>query len=105
MTTIKPEIGLWLRDRDTGAIFEIVAIDRTGGMVDVQYLDGTLGEYEIEAWEELPLEAVAAPEDWRDAFELADEDSLDPDMPYHPEDWGGPLNTIEPEYMRGVEDF
>jgi hypothetical protein len=53
----------------------------------------------------MPLEAVAAPEDWRNPFELDDEDNLDPDLPFHPEDWNSPLSLIEPETMYGVEDY
>ena len=51
------------------------------------------------------LEEVEAPEDWRAAFELDDDDMLDPDLPIHPEDWGSPLNSIEPDAMYGVEDL
>ena len=43
--------------------------------------------------------------DWRNPFELDGEESADPDLPFHPEDWSGPLNNIEPEFMNGVEDF
>ena len=28
-----------------------------------------------------------------------------PDLPFHPEDWSSPLNSIEPDAMYGVEDF
>ena len=51
------------------------------------------------------LERAEAPEDWRAAFELDDEDLLDPDLPLHPEDWNNPLNFIEPDTMYGVDDF
>lgn len=39
------------------------------------------------------------------AFELDDDNLLDPDLPLHPEDWATPLNLIEPETMCGVEIF
>ena len=51
------------------------------------------------------LQHAEAPEDWRAAFELDDEDLLDPDLPMQPEDWNSPLNSIEPDAMYGVEDF
>jgi len=104
MAFTRAEVGAWLRELETGAIFEVVACDPNGGAVEIQYLDGTLGEYDADSWRSLLLEPVAEPEDWRAAFELAEEDALDPDMPFHPEDWGGPLNSIEPEHMRGVEE-
>ena len=42
------------------------------------------------------LQKVEAPEDWRTPFELDDDDMLDPDLPYHPEDWNNPISMIEP---------
>ena len=51
------------------------------------------------------LQKAEAPEDWRSAFELDDEDLLDPDLPMHPEDWTNPINSIEPDVMCGVEDY
>jgi hypothetical protein len=69
-----------------------------------QYLDGEVSEYDLDAWREMRLAEVEAPEDWRAAFELDDDDLLDPDLPMHPEDWASPLNSIEPDAMYGVED-
>jgi hypothetical protein len=51
------------------------------------------------------LVEVEEPEDWRNAYELDAEESSDPDLPFHPEDWSGPLSNIEPEFMNGVEEF
>jgi hypothetical protein len=74
------------------------------GSIETQYLDGEVSEYDLDAWREMQLEAVEAQEDWRAAFELDDDDLLDPDLPMHPQDWTSPVNTIEPDAMYGVED-
>ncbi len=105
MKMLRPVIGRWYKDLQTSALFEIVAWDTEAHTIETQYLDGEITEYDLDAWREMFLEAVEAPEDWRTAFELDDEDLLDPDLPYHPEDWRNPLNFIEPEFIHGLDDF
>ena len=105
MKLLSPAVGQWYKDRQTKALFEVVAWDASAHTIEAQYLDGEITEYDLDAWRELLLEAVEAPEDWRTAFELDDEDCLDPDLPYHPEDWRNPLSFIEPEFMHGVDEF
>lgn len=105
MKMLSPVIGGWFKDRQTGALFEVVDWDPTTLTIETQYLDGEVSEYDLDAWREMPLERAEAPEDWRAAFELDDEDLLDPDLPMHPDDWSNPLNHIEPDAMYGVEEF
>ena len=105
MKMLSPTVGRWYKDMQTSALFEVVAWDPQAHLIELQYLDGEITEYDLEAWRELTLEPAEAPEDWRAAFELDGEDSLDPDQPYHPEDWRDPVSFIEPEYSHGVEEF
>jgi hypothetical protein len=105
MKMLSPVVGGWYKDLQSNALFEVVAWDPSSLTIETQYLDGAVSEYDLDAWRELVLERAEAPEDWRAAFELDDEDSVDPDRPIHPEDWNSPLNSIEPETMYGVEDY
>jgi len=105
MKMMSPVVGAWYKDLQTHELFEVVDWDPTTLTIETQYLDGEVAEYDLDAWREMQLATAEAPEDWRAPYELTDEDSLDPDMPMHPEDWGNPLNTIEPDAMYGVEDF
>lgn len=105
MKMLSPVVGNWYKDLQTHALFEIVDWDPATLTIETQYLDGEVSEYDLDAWREMLLEEVEAPEDWRAAFELDDDDMLDPDLPMHPEDWGNPLTSIEPDAMYGVEDF
>ncbi len=105
MKLLRPVVGAWYKDLQTAALFEIVAWDPQAHTIETQYLDGEVSEYDLDAWREMLLERAEAPEDWRAAYELDDDDALDPDLPFHPEDWNNPLNSIEPEFMHGVEDF
>lgn len=102
---LNPVVGRWYLDVEADTLFEVVAWEPDGLAVEVQYVDGEVAEFELDVWRQLLLEPAAAPEDWRSPFELDDEDSLDPDMPFHPEDWNSPVSTIEPEAMYGVEDI
>jgi hypothetical protein len=105
MKMLRPVVGGWYKDLQTNALFEVVAWDPAALTIETQYLDGEVSEYDLDAWREMLLQRAEAPEDWRTAFELDDDDLLDPDLPFHPEDWNSPLNTIEPDTMYGVEDF
>ena len=105
MKMLAPAVGEWYKDLQTNALFEVVDWDPDSLTIETQYLDGEVSEYDLDSWREMLLLKVEAPEDWRTAFELDDEDLLDPDLPFHPEDWNSPLNSIEPDTMYGVEDF
>jgi len=105
MKMLSPVQGGWYKDMQTNQLFEVVDWDPATLTIETQYLDGEVSEYDLDAWREMPLQRVEAPEDWRAAFELDDEDLLDPDLPMHPQDWGNPLNFIEPDTMYGVEDY
>ena len=105
MNTLGPVIGAWYKDLQTGATFEVVAVDPTSQTVETQHIDGEVNEYDMDSWKELLLVGIEEPEDWRNPFELDSDEFSDPDLPFHPEDWSGPLNNIEPEFMNGVEDF
>ena len=105
MKMLSPVIGKWYKDLQTNALFEVVAWDPQAHFIETQYLDGEISEYDLDAWREMYLESAEAPEDWRTAFELDDEDGIDPDLPFHPIDWRNPLSFIEPEFVHGVEEF
>ena len=102
---LPPRLGEWYKDLESEALIEVIDWDPSTLTIEVQYLDGEVAEYDLDGWREMRLAKVEAPEDWRTAFELDDEDLLDPDLPYHPEDWNSPINSIEPDAMYGVEDY
>ena len=105
MKMLSPVAGAWYKDVQTHAVFEVIDWDPATLTIETQYLDGEVSEYDLDAWREMLLTEVEAPEDWRNAFELDDDDLLDPDLPMHPVDWASPVNSIEPDAMYGVEDL
>lgn len=73
MTSPSPHVGEWYR-RSNGSLFEIVAIDRDDGTIEVQHFDGTVEEFDIESWDEQEFEEAQAPEDWTGSVDVEPED-------------------------------
>ena len=77
MATPQPAIGDWYRLND-GALFEVVALDDDDGTIEIQYVDGTVEEMDIEdweaQWEDGALEAAEAPEDWSGSVDVESTD-------------------------------
>src|ERR1700722_16084938 len=77
MATQIPGVGAWYR-LNGGPPFEVVALDDHDGTIEVQYIDGTLEELDLEDWkswcDEHTLEAADPSEDWSDSADVeADE--------------------------------
>lgn len=69
-----PVVGNWYLHRDKGAIFQVVALDEGAGTIEIQEFDGGIDELDLEDWRAFTIEAAAPPEDW-----------------------GGPLDDVEPD--------
>lgn len=93
MTQINPVIGDWYK-MSGGGIFEVVAFDEDDGTIEIQHYDGTVEEYELDAWREMLLLSVEPPEDWSGSFDIEKEDyGVDLDDPRA--DWhGNPLDEV-----------
>lgn len=103
MSRLKPVVGQWYRDEEQGLVFEIVAID--SGFIEVQHEDGDIEEYDLDAWRELVLRQVDAPEDWRNGLGLSDEDRMMDDDVVRPDNWSGSLDGIEPDVEIDLDDY
>ncbi len=104
MSLTIPKVGSWYKELQQNAMFEVVAVDELEQTIETQLLDGAVTEYDVDSWNELLLEEVEEPEDWRNAYELSREDCIDPDATIYPEDWNGPLRMIETDIVNGVMD-
>jgi len=58
-----PEVGAWYMDH-MGRVFEIVASDEDDETIEIQYMDGTIEELDLETWAEFRKEPISPPEDW-----------------------------------------
>jgi hypothetical protein len=88
-----PIIGDWYRD-DLGQLFEIVAVDEHDGTIEVQFQDGAVAEYELEAWEAMDVRPADPPEDCYAPYDGQDKDHRGYDA-YHPPLWSSPLDDLE----------
>jgi hypothetical protein len=71
---LPPIVGNWYAHRDKGALFQVVALDEDAGTIEIQEFDGGLDEIELDEWRTLAVDTAA-----------------------QPEDWGGPLDDVEPD--------
>jgi hypothetical protein len=71
---LPPIVGNWYTHRDKGELFQVVALDEDAGTIEIQEFDGGIDELDLEEWRALAVETAA-----------------------QPEDWGGPLDDIEPD--------
>jgi len=76
MTTVEPIIGSWYKDLETNLKFNVVAIDESDDTIEVQYLNGDIGEFDTETWYTSTFDAIEDPEDWSAAYGEMEIDDL-----------------------------
>lgn len=99
------EVAAWYQDVSSGVLFEVVAVDESGGTIEYQHVDGEIGEFDAAGWRQLHLLPAEAPEDWRGPFELSDGDGYDTDAAQVPDNLSGVLTGIEPDLLDLGDDF
>ena len=81
MSAPRPEIGAWYQNQ-AGTLLEVVAWDPDEGVIEVQFYDGTVEEYDLDSWGELGLSYGEPPEDWSGSLDVTGEDyGVDLDRP------------------------
>lgn len=69
MTTVAdPIIGSWYKDLENNLKFKIIAIDDSDDSIEVQYLDGDIGEYDHDSWYGSTFDYIEDPEGWSVPF-------------------------------------
>lgn len=71
---LPPVVGNWYSHRGKGELFQVVALDEDSGTIEIQDFEGGIDELDFDEWRELAVESAA-----------------------QPEDWGGPLDDVEPD--------
>jgi len=65
MSTITdPVIDQWYKDVENDFVFKVVAIEESDDMIEVQYYNGDIGEYDRDSWYGSTFDFIEAPEDW-----------------------------------------
>jgi hypothetical protein len=104
MTSPNPIVGEWYR-RFNGALFEVVAVDRDDGTVEVQHFDGTVEEFELENWAELEFEEAQAPEDWTGSVDVEPEDYESEREITAASAWVDPLMSLDRSEASGYSEW
>jgi hypothetical protein len=82
MKLADPILETWYKDAEAERSFRIVAIDSDNDSIEVQYLNGDIGEFDTATWEDSVFYPIEAPEDWSAPFDDVEIDDLgysDPD--------------------------
>jgi hypothetical protein len=104
MTSPSPVVGEWYRRAD-GSHFEVVAIDRDDGTVEVQHFDGTLEEFDLDSWEELEFEEAEPPEDWTGSVDVEPEDYDSERELIMSNMWTDPLTSLDRSEASGYSEW
>ena len=99
-----PIIGAWYQEMNSATLFKVVAIDDFSSTIELQYEFGDLDEVDLDAWQQMVLIPAAPPEDWRNSYNLGEEDFSMDDMPVA-ESWDDPLMSIEPDITFGLDEY
>ena len=62
-TEVDPVVGRWYRHLDKGLSFEVVALDETAEIAEIQFIDGDVDEIDLDVWYEQDIEPIAEPEE------------------------------------------
>ena len=68
-----PGRGDWFKNQ-SGATFEVVALDEDEGTIEIQYFDGAVEEIDIDSWYEEGFTEVEPPEDWSGSMDIEKDD-------------------------------
>ena len=101
LTRTLPEIGCWYENNESGAIFEVVAIDEQGAIA-TRHVDGEIEEVDTEIFIKAPLRPIEQPEDWGAPFEVGIEDRDESDF-FSRLDDDDQDTDIESDYMRLID--
>jgi hypothetical protein len=75
-TATEPIPGEWYENIETHQIFRVIDVDEMEDIIEIQYVDGDIGELESRTWEELDLEWIEPPENWTTAYDDIETDDL-----------------------------
>ena len=71
-----PVPGQWYEDLEDEVVFLVLSVDPDEELLQIQYEDGEIEEFDLDTWHELDLDKVNQPEGWSGS---ADEDDDDDD--------------------------
>ena len=74
-----PKIGDWYLETDTEEEFQVIDVDEEEGMVEVQYFDGNIDSFAFADWKSLAPQPIEPPEDWTGPMDSLQYEDVDYD--------------------------
>lgn len=90
-----PILRHWHKDIETQQMFRVVALDESADSVELQYINGDVGEIDTEIWYESVFEPIEPPADWSAAYGAMEKEDLN----YSDSDNHGPKNINLSDYI------
>ena len=59
-----PVPGQWYEDLEDEVVFLVLSVDPDEELIQIQYEDGEIEEFDLDTWHELDLDKVNQPEGW-----------------------------------------
>jgi hypothetical protein len=99
-----PEINAWYHDARDDELFEVVAVDEQEGTIEIQYLNGDIGEFDRDIWAQMVILRAEPPEDWRAPYEMSDDDQLEDSSAFSVSNWDDPQANVDPDGAPNFDD-
>ncbi len=99
-TEIDPIVNSWYRHLDKGQKFQVVAVDESELVIEIQYFDGDIEEIDLDDWYLMDLDQIESPEDISGALDVSELDDLGSSITdTDPDDW-----DTSAQDLRGYKD-
>jgi hypothetical protein len=69
-----PVPGQWYEDLEDEVVFQVLSVDPDEELIQIQYEDGEIEEFDLDTWHELDLDQVDEPEGWSGSEDEEEED-------------------------------
>ena len=97
MAKVIPQIGNWYQDVEEDVLFEVVALDEQEGCIEIQYLNGDIGEFDLETWQQMIVLSAQPPEDWSAPFGISDDNAVKDGPEFSVANWDAPQAELDPD--------
>jgi hypothetical protein len=95
-TEADPIVNTWYQHLDKGQKFQVVAVDESEFVIEIQYFDGDIEEIDLDDWFLMDLEQIESPEDISGALDVSELDDLGSSITdTSPEDWDTPVQELK----------
>jgi hypothetical protein len=95
-TDTDPIVSSWYQHLDKGQKFQVVAVDESESVIDIQYFDGDIEEIDLDDWYLMDIEQIESPEDISGALDISEPDDLGSSFSdSNPEDWDTSAGAVK----------